>query len=1443
MLQTLQHVADISILPCTVRLHAADAGIKQAMWGNLLTASKGVWLGSGLLGEVNPAYQEQHAKETADAIIQSCVEGTKAIIVVSETQVGAIDSKNRLQTLVKDDTAHINRVLTFADRGFVAYTTKNALLNFRHVHVFSLKRPNECANLAATLEDVAPVNTETEDEWSEARSGNGGSEESNVVRTPSVSGPGMKVLTARHLGSAMVSDRGWWERNDALLSAFGASDQKTTDQLFDAAALVLCQKLEGRHDVEPTGLLRDNVGVVVSSENIKVVDALTQETLVMFMPISITEVRVIDLPMATRRNSVVPGSPGKHVLPVNTRMTEAQRMDFMTKVRDGGLGVDDAVEQAIEAEQIEEKLVCIGREDAQLAAIHIDILLCSSGPKHAENMRLALEAVVDQAIKRRDDPFCPKTDDMDDSPTEYLAQFELDRDKLMAVELVGHGEFGEVFLANQSIPVADLAKDDPARNNAEVENGEVEVQRAVKTVGPKVGKQGISEFTAEAAIQLKLKHKHIADLVGVCMKQKPYLVVLEYIMYGDLKKVLTTCREKEIMIRPAEMFYFCEQIVDALAYISEQRIVHLDLASRNCLIHAKSNLKIADFGLARNYDPPKKKKSKSSIDGGDPGSPKKKSPRKSMVNAAIEGFHLVGKMKIPFLWCPPECLPRSMWDKSIKTYNPVFNEQSDVWAFGVVCWEIATYGVQPYGSSSKLLVLLQEIDNGLRLTWPEGCPSKLKELGERCHALEPENRPRFSDLKDELLEYLEPMKSKIRDVGMLLNAPLEDRLREMSTRATLIRRKSINLLKSGAEDFSTPHKEYRSRLATESDLGTLGEDDEENPFPLDESEDDGAGTPSLEDRPDSVCRMNSIEESNPGSALRSNRPGTLSRRNSFLNASNGDWAVTPDGKARRSSIRNRRRSSRGAGAPSPLSTSMTTVGPEPHPKPRVRTASTHSESVSDDDGAGTPLPDLSPMPIQRKTSDKFYKHSDSEDSDTDPIVHVPATVPEDVGSAGTTPGLTSRDSFDTLGGLLGNFATVADDAPAASPVGAGAGAGTDGEWKEVWKEEASPPRKSVRGGSGKRRTSQRRVSSFAKEEGVAEVEEPKAPGPTGASVALVEEEVAKVEAPNQAAGASPQACNECNAAGPVFVDPEDGGTYCAPCWEKFYGEPPTSDQTIPAAALAVHATAPTPAPAPAATPTPTAAVVAQDSNSSEAYSRQWASRVFQSADINANGNLTKSEIKKYFKANPDDKMSLLGTDFVWHTFFNDMDEDGDGSFDIGEFTHMSITHLNKHSKLLLNVTTAPAATGVPNVLVEEVSETAAVQKKVPPLVAAKKKIPPPVVQKKAPPPVSPRAKKKEMPAPMSAPSPPIIVLEEESVPRGESSTEDDLAFLMADLEESALSPKKEAEGGSPGSSSMLTPNVGMDPERDGRESVRKRRDKRKDRLQNMNWDINEDDEA
>ena len=58
------------------------------------------------------------------------------------------------------------------------------------------------------------------------------------------------------------------------------------------------------------------------------------------------------------------------------------------------------------------------------------------------------------------------------------------------------------------------------------------------------------------------------------MTQKPFLVVLEYILYGDLKKVLKTLRDKEIILKPHEHSYIAMQTCDALAY-STSRILAL----------------------------------------------------------------------------------------------------------------------------------------------------------------------------------------------------------------------------------------------------------------------------------------------------------------------------------------------------------------------------------------------------------------------------------------------------------------------------------------------------------------------------------------------------------------------------------------------------------------------------------------------------------------------------------------------------------------------------------------------------------------------------------------------------------------------------------------------------------------------------------------------------
>ena len=73
-----------------------------------------------------------------------------------------------------------------------------------------------------------------------------------------------------------------------------------------------------------------------------------------------------------------------------------------------------------------------------------------------------------------------------------------------------------------------------------------------------------------------------------------------------------------------------------------------------------------------------------------------------------------------------------------------------------------------------------------------------------------------------------------------------------------------------------------------------------------------------------------------------------------------------------------------------------------------------------------------------------------------------------------------------------------------------------------------------------------------------------------------------------------------------------------------------------------------------------------------AEAKRVAQQVFQDADKDKNGFLTKSEIRKYFKKHPAEKNRILGSDFQWNEFFTNMDKNGDNKFDVDEFTNFVI---------------------------------------------------------------------------------------------------------------------------------------------------------------------------
>jgi serine/threonine protein kinase len=118
---------------------------------------------------------------------------------------------------------------------------------------------------------------------------------------------------------------------------------------------------------------------------------------------------------------------------------------------------------------------------------------------------------------------------------------------------------------------------------------------ATKNVAAKCLKESdddeVSEkFIVEARTLCALRHPNIVRLVGVCIDQRPYLMLVEYLQHGDYLRVLrskvATGNSSSSKITTASSLTLLSllssicQIADAMAYLEKLRIIHRDLAAR-----------------------------------------------------------------------------------------------------------------------------------------------------------------------------------------------------------------------------------------------------------------------------------------------------------------------------------------------------------------------------------------------------------------------------------------------------------------------------------------------------------------------------------------------------------------------------------------------------------------------------------------------------------------------------------------------------------------------------------------------------------------------------------------------------------------------------------------------------------------------------------------------
>jgi Ran GTPase-activating protein (RanGAP) involved in mRNA processing and transport/serine/threonine protein kinase len=236
----------------------------------------------------------------------------------------------------------------------------------------------------------------------------------------------------------------------------------------------------------------------------------------------------------------------------------------------------------------------------------------------------------------------------------------------------------------------------------------------------------------EAMLLNGLRHPGIVRLLAVVTTGAPILVCTEFMEHGDLRSYLRACRPTAPAsalngfgeISPRVMMAMAAKLGSAMAFVEQQSIIHRDVAARNVLVGKDAtDVKMADLGAARNVH--------------------------RTCEVDYSGVYIAKTEHSPARWMALEALQEAK-----------FSHKSDVFAFGVLLWEILSLGQTPWGAFG-VAAFTQALVRGERLAFPKALgrvPSDVEaraamtiyEIAVRCWKEDPTKRPHFHQLEAEL---------------------------------------------------------------------------------------------------------------------------------------------------------------------------------------------------------------------------------------------------------------------------------------------------------------------------------------------------------------------------------------------------------------------------------------------------------------------------------------------------------------------------------------------------------------------------------------------------------------------------------------------------------------------------------------------------------------------
>uniref|UniRef100_A0A3B5A6B7 receptor protein-tyrosine kinase n=1 Tax=Stegastes partitus TaxID=144197 RepID=A0A3B5A6B7_9TELE len=290
-----------------------------------------------------------------------------------------------------------------------------------------------------------------------------------------------------------------------------------------------------------------------------------------------------------------------------------------------------------------------------------------------------------------------------EDPNQAVRDFakEIDASNIRIERVIGAGEFGEVCSGRLRV------------------QGKREIYVAIKSLKAGYSDKQRRDFLSEASIMGQFDHPNIIRLEGVVTRCKPVMIITEFMENGSLDTFL---KKHDGQFTVIQLVGMLRGIASGMKYLSDMSYVHRDLAARNILVNSNLVCKVSDFGLSR------------------------------VLEDDPEAAYTTRGGKIPIRWTAPEAI----------AYRK-FTSASDVWSYGIVMWEVISYGERPYWEMSNQDVI-KAIDEGYRLPAPMDCPVVLHQLMLDCWEKGRSDRPKFGQIVT-ILDKLIRNPASLRDIN------------------------------------------------------------------------------------------------------------------------------------------------------------------------------------------------------------------------------------------------------------------------------------------------------------------------------------------------------------------------------------------------------------------------------------------------------------------------------------------------------------------------------------------------------------------------------------------------------------------------------------------------------------------------------------------------------